>query len=117
MATHHHQEDKNDPNAMERGSHGSDNNRLQVIESEDHFRNVLTNTMTLSPELFEKLYLNPKRDVPGDLRKRFANPTPLAIMGFSVAVFPLSIELSTRLFQSPLTYIPPSSFPTTIHIH
>lgn len=92
----HQAETKYDPNAMERGSGGSNGNgnRLDVIESEDHFRDILTKTMTTSPELFERLYLNPKRDVPGDLRKRFANPTPLAIMGFSVAVFPLSIELS-----------------------
>ena len=87
--------EKNDLNALERGSTGSNGNRLNVIESEDHFRDILTKTMTTSPELFEKLYLNPKREVPGDLRKRFANPTPLGIMGFSVAVFPLSIELST----------------------
>ena len=94
-----HHTEKHDPNAMERGSAGSsgngNGNRLNVIESEDHFREILTQTKTISPELFEQLYLNPKREVPGDLRKRFANPTPLGIMGFSVAVFPLSIELST----------------------
>lgn len=33
--------------------------------------------MTLSAEQFEKLYLGPKTEVAGDLRKTFANPTPL----------------------------------------
>jgi len=41
--------------------------------------------MTISPELFEKLYLTPKTAPTGDFRKRFANPTPLGLMGFIIA--------------------------------
>jgi hypothetical protein len=37
--------------------------------------------MTISPELFERLYLTPKVASTGDFRKRFANPTPLGLMG------------------------------------
>lgn len=70
---------------------------LDKIESDEHLRNALTNTMTLSPEAFERLYLGPKQDVKGDLRKTFANPTPMAVMGFSVAVLPISTALSTCL--------------------
>ena len=70
--------------------------------TDDQLRNALTNTMTIPPELFEKLYLQPKTAVKGDLRKKFANPTPLAIMGFAVALFPLSIELSKA--ESPIYY-------------
>jgi len=33
--------------------------------------------LTISPEMFEKLYLNPKTAVKGDLRSTFGNPTPL----------------------------------------
>jgi len=40
---------------------------------------------TISPELFEKLYLTPKLNDDGDLRKRFANPTPLGFMGFVIS--------------------------------
>ena len=83
---------------MERGAVTNGKLDLNKIESEEHLRNVLTNTMTLSPEMFEKLYLGPKSEVKGDLRKTFANPTPLAVMGFSVAVLPISISLSTPLF-------------------
>ncbi|TVY14138.1 Protein alcS [Lachnellula arida] len=36
--------------------------------------------ITISPELFEKLYL-PKKAAPSDFRKRFANPAPLGSMG------------------------------------
>lgn len=74
---------------IERGDHF-----MSKIDSEEGLRNALTNTMSLSPEVFERLYLSPKNQVKGDLRSTFANPTPMAIMGFSVAVFPLAIELS-----------------------
>ena len=68
---------------------------MDKISSDENLRNALSNTMTLSPEQFEKLYLGPKSDVKGDLRKTFANPTPMAVMGFSVAVLPISASLST----------------------
>jgi hypothetical protein len=34
-------------------------------------------SITMSPELFEKLYLSPPNKVKGNLRRTFANPTPL----------------------------------------
>lgn len=34
-------------------------------------------SISISPELFEKLYLSPENKVSGDLRKTFGNPTPL----------------------------------------
>ena len=34
-------------------------------------------SISISPELFEKLYLSPENRVTGDLRKTFANPTPM----------------------------------------
>jgi uncharacterized protein len=53
-----------------------------------------TNTiLTITPEMFEKLYLSPKTPISGDLRQTFGNPTPVAILGFCVALSPLSIEL------------------------
>jgi uncharacterized protein len=35
------------------------------------------NSVSISPELFEKLYLSPQNSVRGDLRKTFGNPTPV----------------------------------------
>ena len=67
------------------------------MSHEEQLRNVLTNTMTLSPEAFERLYLAPKNNVSGDLRTTFANPTPIALLGFSVGLFPLSIAFSMYL--------------------
>jgi hypothetical protein len=32
---------------------------------------------SISPELFEKIYLSPQNAVKGDLRKTFGNPTPV----------------------------------------
>lgn len=48
------------------------------------------NSITMSPELFEKLYLQPQGSVKGDLRQTFANPTPLGLVGFVVGLTPLS---------------------------
>lgn len=50
-------------------------------------------SLSISPEVFEKLYLSPKNKVKGDLRGTFANPTPLALVGFLVALSPISAEL------------------------
>ncbi|KAJ6264993.1 hypothetical protein Dda_1148 [Drechslerella dactyloides] len=61
--------------------------------SKEHLEQVRTLTMPISPELFEKLYLTPEQRVPGDLRKRFGNPTPIAILGFCVSLTPLSMNL------------------------
>jgi hypothetical protein len=36
-------------------------------------------SLSISPELFEKLYLSPQNAVKGDLRKTFGNPTPLYV--------------------------------------
>jgi hypothetical protein len=49
-------------------------------------------TITMTPEMFEKLYLSPKGRVSGD-RSTFGNPTPVAILGFVVALTPISAEL------------------------
>lgn len=34
-------------------------------------------SISISPELFEKIYLSPQNKVSGELRKTFANPTPM----------------------------------------
>lgn len=38
-----------------------------------------TGAVSISAELFEKLYLAPKTDVSGHLRKTFGNPTPMCV--------------------------------------
>lgn len=37
--------------------------------------------ISMSPELFEKLYLTPKAHHTGDNIKRYANPTAMALAG------------------------------------
>ncbi|KAF7192926.1 Protein alcS [Pseudocercospora fuligena] len=49
--------------------------------------------VTIPPDIFEKLYLQPQMAVKGDLRKTFANPTPVAIAGFLLGLTPLSTNL------------------------
>ena len=54
----------------------------QYLEGDEHPDSALkrirtAGSVSLSPELFEKLYLSPENRVKGDLRKTFGNPTPL----------------------------------------
>ncbi|KAA8901770.1 GPR1/FUN34/yaaH family-domain-containing protein [Sphaerosporella brunnea] len=50
-------------------------------------------TITLTPEVFEKLYLTPQNKVKGDLHSAFGNPTPVALIGLILSLTPLSIVL------------------------
>lgn len=52
-----------------------------------------TGSLSISPELFEKIYLSPEKRVAGDLRKRLGNPTPLGLIGFLLSLTPLSCDL------------------------
>lgn len=45
------------------------------METLNRFRSA--QSISMSPELFEKLYLSPQNAVKGELRKTFANPTPM----------------------------------------
>ena len=48
------------------------------IDEDLALRHIRTaGSISISPELFEKLYLSPKNEVKGELRKTFGNPTPL----------------------------------------
>lgn len=46
-----------------------------ISETLDRIRTA--GSITISPELFEQLYLAPKTRVTGKLRQTFGNPTPL----------------------------------------
>jgi hypothetical protein len=62
--------------------------------SEEALRKIRTaNTVAISPELFEKIYLSPQSKVKGDLRSTFANPTPIGLLGFVLSLSPLACEL------------------------
>lgn len=52
-----------------------------------------TGSLSISPELFEKIYLSPQNKVAGELRKTFGNPTPVALAGFIMTLTPLSCTL------------------------
>ncbi|KAL6242948.1 hypothetical protein RBB50_010048 [Rhinocladiella similis] len=56
---------------------------------EEVLRRVQTaDSVFLPREVFEALYLNPERNVPGDLRRKFGNPTPTCLIGFVIASTP-----------------------------
>ncbi|KAI9873859.1 MAG: hypothetical protein M1830_010515 [Pleopsidium flavum] len=64
------------------------------VPSDTALRRIKTaGSISISPELFEKIYLSPQNSVKGDLRKTFGNPTPLALLGFLLSLSPLSCDL------------------------
>jgi len=52
-----------------------------------------TGSLSISPELFEKIYLSPQNRVAGELRKTVGNPTPFALVGFLLSLTPLSMDI------------------------
>jgi len=65
-------------------TNGNGNHLHENMGSDDALRRIRTaGSISISPELFEKLYLSPQNKVSGDLRKTFGNPTPLALIGAS----------------------------------
>jgi hypothetical protein len=48
------------------------------LDNETALKRIRTaGSISISPELFEKIYLSPQNAVKGDLRKTFGNPTPV----------------------------------------
>lgn len=52
---------------------------LDHTEDKDHaLQKIRTaGSISISPELFEKIYLSPQNKVSGDIRRTFGNPTPV----------------------------------------
>jgi uncharacterized protein len=64
---------------MNNGNNGNKEYDLPHHENPDNaLRKIRTaGSLSISPELFEKIYLSPKNRVHRDLRQTFGNPTPL----------------------------------------
>jgi hypothetical protein len=56
-------------------------NGIRVVDDEEKGLYRTQTGVTMSPELFEKLYLTPKVPRTGDYNRRFANPTALGFVG------------------------------------
>jgi hypothetical protein len=56
-------------------------NGTGLVDDEEKGLHRTQTGVTMSPELFEKLYLTPKVPRVGDYNKRFANPTALGFVG------------------------------------
>lgn len=61
-----------------------DANFQDTTRDEDLERVRTAGTISISPELFEKLYLSPQNNAHGDLRKTIGNPTPLCVRALMV---------------------------------
>ena len=56
---------------------GYDHHNGNTTRTENLTRSETLQSINLTQEQFEKLYLTPPNKVSGDLRRTFANPTPL----------------------------------------
>jgi len=75
-------------------SHSHDHALHSGMSHEQMLSRIRTaGSISMPPDLFEKIYLSPENRVKGDLRKTFANTTPLAILGFLLSLSPLSADL------------------------
>ncbi|KAH7080806.1 GPR1/FUN34/yaaH family-domain-containing protein [Paraphoma chrysanthemicola] len=69
--------------------HESDGDRIEKKPQLSH----TTTNISLSPELFEKLYLAPKVPHSSENVAKYANATPLGFLGFVIATFTFSMVL------------------------
>ncbi|KAK6436232.1 hypothetical protein LTR95_007575 [Oleoguttula sp. CCFEE 5521] len=75
---------------MEKGNMSGQDSHLEHDRDAVLERIRTTNSVNMSPELFERLYLQPQNNVKGDLRQTFGNPTPLGVIGFVLGLTPLA---------------------------
>ncbi|KAJ4415614.1 hypothetical protein N0V82_007248 [Gnomoniopsis sp. IMI 355080] len=66
--------------------------RLNGLDAEKGLTQT-TSGVTMSPELFERLYFAPKTPHVGDYNKKFANPTALGFVGFAISASSFAMVL------------------------
>lgn len=66
----------------------AENDELPTLEQ------VRTNgSITITPEMYERMYLTPQNKVTGQLRTTFGNPTPIGLGGFLIAYCPIIFSI------------------------
>lgn len=79
---------------VERGAQVNHEHLHENMDTDTALRKIRTaGSISISPDLFEKLYLSPETRVKGELRKTFGNPTPIALVGFLLSLTPLTCDL------------------------
>ncbi|KAH9215256.1 GPR1/FUN34/yaaH family-domain-containing protein [Leptodontidium sp. 2 PMI_412] len=81
------------PNGQSTNGTSNDNIKPTHQQIDNLHRYATHNSVAIPMDVYEKMYLNPETRVKGQLRNTFANPTPLALMGFLVASAPLGCAL------------------------
>ncbi len=76
------------------GTNGNSNFHMdENVDSETALRRIRTaGSISISPELFEKIYLSPKNQVSNNLRSTFGNPTPLCDSPCTIPIFRLKFD-------------------------
>jgi hypothetical protein len=78
------EKDFSNPHGAQNGASYSNGNAYHMndlnMDNDTALKRIRTaGSISISPELFEKLYLSPQNAVKGDLRKTFGNPTPVYV--------------------------------------
>lgn len=77
MATEH----DGTPREKDYGNGNANEHLNSNMDPNDALKRIQTaGSISISPELFEKIYLSPQNRVKGELRKTFGNPTPLSVL-------------------------------------
>src|ERR1700722_19439438 len=74
--------ESNGANGYQNGNNGYVNGSYHLndmkMDNESALKKIRTaGSISISSELFEKIYLSPQNSAKGDLRKTFGNPTPV----------------------------------------
>ena len=77
MATEQNYQGQNGGSPLEKDFSTSEHLGNHVGPGEALQRIRTAGSISISPELFEKIYLSPQNTVKGELRKTFGNPTPV----------------------------------------
>ncbi|KAJ9643335.1 hypothetical protein H2204_002231 [Knufia peltigerae] len=91
MATNNHMPDVEKDHAGSGSVNGGYDLHHDHHDPDTALRRLRTaGSISITPELFEKIYLSPKNRVSNNIRSTFGNPTPLALCGFLLSLTPLS---------------------------
>ena len=67
------------------------------MDCEEKSCGEVVDSVTLAPEIYERLLLASQRKGTAVARSHFGNPTPIGVLGFSVSVIPLATSFCTYL--------------------
>lgn len=111
MATNNHMPDVEKDHAGSGSVNGGYDLHHDHHDPDTALRRLRTaGSISITPELFEKIYLSPKNRVSNNIRSTFGNPTPLSVLSspspLLILTYPQGSLRFSALFDSPLQHSP-----------